>query len=101
MTTNESPQSPTSAAGEVSWLRGDYRETLGLLVSGGVAGCVAKTLTAPLSRSIFLKSYDVESIRSSYACTVIRLTILFQVHSMVTTKAQKVIPLLVQHISCH
>mmetsp|Transcript_15536 Transcript_15536/g.20164 ORF Transcript_15536/g.20164 Transcript_15536/m.20164 type:complete len:383 (+) Transcript_15536:43-1191(+) len=41
-----------------------YRETVGMLISGGVAGCVAKTVTAPLSR----------------------LTILFQVHSMVTTK---------------
>eukprot|EP00614_Pseudopedinella_elastica_P013392 CAMPEP_0172587800 /NCGR_PEP_ID=MMETSP1068-20121228/6810_1 /TAXON_ID=35684 /ORGANISM="Pseudopedinella elastica, Strain CCMP716" /LENGTH=114 /DNA_ID=CAMNT_0013382945 /DNA_START=9 /DNA_END=349 /DNA_ORIENTATION=- len=42
----------------------EHRDTFGLLVSGGVAGSVAKTLTAPLSR----------------------LTILFQVHSMVTTK---------------
>ena len=42
----------------------DFSNTQRQLISGGVAGCVAKTLTAPLSR----------------------LTILFQVHSMVTTK---------------
>lgn len=48
-----------------SWdLPFEFTNTQRQLVSGGVAGCVAKTLTAPLSR----------------------LTILFQVHSMVTTK---------------
>lgn len=33
-----------------SFIDESYRSTIGLLVSGGVAGCVAKTVTAPLSR---------------------------------------------------
>ena len=72
-----SPLQPATASSQIpqssspgdqplsSWdLPFEFTNTQRQLVSGGVAGCVAKTLTAPLSR----------------------LTILFQVHSMVTTK---------------
>lgn len=77
-----------------------HRDTYALLISGGVAGCVAKTLTAPLSRLTIL--FQVSPSRlcwcilikrgtpplrlQLYACYSLQTPTCIKVHSMVTTK---------------
>ena len=47
------PSTPPPTLGAMNRIKDfqeTHRHTYGQLISGGVAGCVAKTLTAPLSR---------------------------------------------------